>query len=86
MATKTIKLYYDSYEKNFGDGFYPLITPTHGYTETDIQFKYSNGCWRQMSGDSIHGFDGNEKNILLEKLNENKICCRMILNKIGMTL
>jgi hypothetical protein len=22
MATKTIKLYYDSYEKNFGDGFY----------------------------------------------------------------
>ena len=86
MATKTIKLYYDSYEKNFGDGFYPLIKFLNGYDEIDIEFKYSNGCWRQMSGDNIHGLDGNQKNLLLEKLNENKICCRMILNKVGMSL
>jgi hypothetical protein len=39
-----------------------------------------------MSGDNIHGLDGNQKNLLLEKLNENKICCRMILNKVGMSL
>jgi len=75
MANKSVTLYYDSYEKNFGDCFYPLTTCSNGYEETVIQFRYSNGAWRQSSCDNIHGLDGNEKKLLL-----------YILNKSGMML
>ena len=86
MSIKLVILYYDSYEKNFGDGFYPQTTFSKGFTEIEIEFRYSNGFWRQCSGDNIHGLDGNERTYLLTILNDNKICCSSILNKIGMEI
>jgi hypothetical protein len=86
MSTKLVTLYYDSYEKNYGDGFFPLTMYYKGYDQVNIGFIYSNSFWRQISGDNIHGLDGNERNYLLNILNDNKICCSSILNKIGMTI
>ena len=86
MSKRSVIVYYDSYEKNFGDGFYPVLIFSHGYKQIIIDFRYSNGAWRQDSGDNIHGLDGNGKIILLDILNDNKICCNTILNKTGMEL
>ena len=68
---KTITLYYDSYEKNFGDGFYPQTTFVQGYESINIQFNFTDGYWQQSSGDPITGFDGNERKNVLNLLNHH---------------
>jgi hypothetical protein len=56
---KTIRLYYDDYEKKYGDGFYPQIHKDASCsTEIDIDFALINGELVQLSGDTIHGYDG----------------------------
>jgi hypothetical protein len=83
MATKSIKLFYDNYEKNFGDGFYPQTYSSKGLQEIVIEFVFIDGCWKQNSEDPITGFDGNERNVILNLLNDNKNYSSVILDKLG---
>lgn len=57
---KTITLYYDSYEKNYGDGFYPLIYKDLSCDkQIDIDFELIDGNLIQRNGPPISGYDGN---------------------------
>jgi hypothetical protein len=73
QATYAIDFYYDSYEKDFGDGFYPLVKTNNTIEptmkETQIQFQVINNIWKQASGDMIYGLDGENGKILLNILN-----------------
>ena len=81
---KYIKLYYDSYEKSFGDGFYPLTKKDNSnINEITIGFKFIDDYWQQCTEDSIKGLDGNEHYLLLEILNDNINNCKLIINKNG---
>ncbi len=71
---QTIDFYYDSYEKEFGDGFYPLVKYEENrkttMLETQIQFTLDQyRCWNQTSNDMICGLDGGHGKILLDLLN-----------------
>jgi hypothetical protein len=81
------KLYYDSYEKDFGDGFYPQLTPMINQKPDfiTISFKlieYMNELvWIQITGPVIYGFDGFFGiQILVSLNNELKIGAKKILN------
>ena len=65
----TCKLYFDKYEKEFGDGFYPQlkidVNKSYGvinnsYGSITISFKLidNNTAWIQLDGPVIMGFDG----------------------------
>jgi len=64
-----VKMFYDDYEKYFGDGFYPIITENEKYTSIIISFQYKNNNWIQTSQDEIHGLDGDVGKKLLDFLN-----------------
>jgi hypothetical protein len=83
MVIKNITFYYDGYEKRFGDGFYPLTKPVNGYETISISFKFIDGCWQQISGDPINGFDGNERRKVLVLLNDNEYKSFIILDLLG---
>jgi hypothetical protein len=83
MVVKNITFYYDGYEKKFGDGFYPLTTPFKGYQTMSIEFEFIDGCWQQISGDSINGFDGDERSKVLVLLNDNEHKSFIILDILG---
>lgn len=55
-------LYYDAYEKERGDGFYPQLTTKNNYTEIQILFKLAiinnELVWAQYSKSVIYGFVG----------------------------
>ena len=64
---KIIKMYYDSYEKNNGDGFYPMLFKDQSCdSEIDIFFELYDGELTQLSGPSIKGYDGNTYNEILK--------------------
>jgi len=70
----TVAMYYDRYEKEFGDGFYPLCKTDdltrHQYPETNIKFELDRfGFWKQISNDIIYGLDGDHGKRLLDSLN-----------------
>ena len=72
-TTYAIDFYYDAYEKDFGDGFYPLVK-THETVESTmkeiaIQFQLIHQTWKQTSGDMIYGLDGDTGKIVLDMLN-----------------
>lgn len=74
LHSYTIDFYYDAYEKEFGDGFYPLVKYEENskttMLETQIQFTLDlTGCWNQTSNDMICGLDGGHGTILLNLLN-----------------
>jgi len=83
MVLKYITLYYDDYEKKYGDGFYPSTLFEKGYESLLTGFKNANGYWIQISGDPITGFDGNEKNNVLKLLNDEIFQSKHILNRQG---
>jgi hypothetical protein len=83
MTVKYITLYYDSYEKMYGDGFYPCTTFVKGYELILTGFKHVNGCWVQVTGDPITGFDGNERNNVLSLLNDHIVQNNHLLNLSG---
>jgi len=83
MVIKYITLHYDPYEKKFGDGFYPCTTFVKGYESILTGFKNADGCWIQISGDSITGLDGNERNNILKLLNDDVVQSKNILDKHG---
>ena len=83
MVVKYITLYYDAYEKKYGDGFYPSTTFVKGYESILTGFKNANGCWKQVTGDPIKGFDGDERNNVLSLLNDDVVQSKNILDLLG---
>ncbi len=72
MAKVVMKMYYDSYEGGFGDGFYPQIVPeSEEWASIDIEFTLSEDgtTWRQSTERSIKGLDGTSGYVLLVRLN-----------------
>ncbi len=77
LITVIIKMYYDIYEANFGDGFYPLsFNESSTLTQIDIlftEFRMLNGefVWKQYDKiNPIMGLDGSTGIDLLDLLNE----------------
>ena len=72
----TVDFYYDSYEKEYGDGFYPLVKTNEPVEptmkETQIQFQLINETWKQMSNESIYGLDGDNDSVACESLPDGK--------------
>jgi hypothetical protein len=65
-----VVMYYDYYEQNFGDGFYPILEKSGPCTQSiHIKFKLINNYWVQMDEIMMCGLDGNEGVLLLHKLN-----------------
>jgi len=84
-----IKMFYDPYEKDFGDGFYPYLhvlrINVNDVKEIHINFKtvlYNRSLsWIQNSCSVIYGLDGNVGEELLFRLNkEGNIDAKNILN------
>jgi|694.fasta_scaffold69227_4 hypothetical protein len=72
--TIRVKMYYDEYEKYFGDGFYPFFKEKEEKDENSeviFSFRYNNDCWNQITQDEIYGLDGNVGKQLLERLNSS---------------
>lgn len=74
MTTYTaaaVLMYYDEYEKEHGDGFYPvLFSPCSvGWKEIMIEFEFANRIWRQKTEDMIYGLDCEIGSKLLNILN-----------------
>jgi hypothetical protein len=82
-----VKMYYDEYEKYFGDGFYPLLENEKDKSQITISFEYMNNYWIQKSQDEITGLDGDIGKNLLEILNReaNKMGT-LIKNNYGLII
>jgi len=66
---KIVKLYYDSYEFKYGDGFFPLLYKDKSCdSEIDIIFELYNRELTQRSGPPIKGYDGNTYNEIVEHI------------------
>ena len=73
-----IIMYYDSYERYNGDGFYPVLKKCHQlcdqWDEVKIIFEYNNSFtipfWKQINEESITGLDKDTKTELLNILNK----------------
>ena len=60
-------MYYDDYEKKYGDGFYPTVFKNQSCnSEIDILFELYEGELTQLSGPPIKGYDGNTYNEILK--------------------
>jgi hypothetical protein len=88
------KMYYDEYDKLYGDGFYPKLTPDGigicSCKTALISFKLikypsePEFVWIQNDGSVIYGFDRNYGIQLLHSLNqEAKVDAKRILNSAG---
>ncbi len=77
MTTKTIEMLYDTYECDFGDGFYPLLKSKNerdnfGLIPIQIIFKMEHSIWKQQNGPKqISGLDGETGPQLLLLLNDS---------------
>jgi len=84
----TRKMYYDKWEKENGDGFYPqlsVMTKQPGNSDsTHISFRWSSrfpDVWNQVSGSVIYGLDGDNGLDLIKSLNdEANVCADRISN------
>jgi len=88
MDTIQVIMYYDDYEKYFGDGFYPLVQrEKKENTQIKISFKYINDYWIQITQDEITGLDDNNGSKLLEILNrEGNKEGKVIKNSYGLNI
>ena len=74
-SVKTIEMFYDEYECNFGDGFYPLLINEPALKNIQITFiqeliKYTGEIvWKQKTCGPIFGLDGTTGPDLLNILN-----------------
>ena len=87
----TIKLFYDEYEANHGDGFYPQLTEQTGFISDQIQFIYLDKLciWMQRSSKLIKGLDPPYGQELLDELNkhiDSKLAARTIANLVGLQI
>ena len=83
MVVKYVTVYYDPYEKTYGDGFYAYTKFSKGFESILTGFKIVDSCWQQVTGDPITGFDGNERNAFLELLNDSEFQSKNILDIFG---
>lgn len=88
-----VDFYYDSYEKNYGDGFYPLVKTNDeiasSMAKTTIKFTLdTDGYWKQTSNDPIYGLDGDNGKILFDILNKQQTIqiIKGIRNSIGILI
>ena len=82
-----VKMFYDDYEKYFGDGFYPILEENEKYTSIIISFQYKNDNWIQISQDEINGLDRDVGKELLDFLNnEGNEEGKIIKNSYGYIL
>ena len=75
-----VKMYYDDYERRWGDGFYPQIVQGSLLNSTDVPFvqtiimmplqQKSAIAWIQINNGCIEGLDGNCGQELLQYLNQ----------------
>ena len=65
------QMYYDKYESEFGDGFYPQLTPLENNPFTLIYFQFikKRNVWKQLGDVSITGLDPPYGEELLKSLN-----------------
>ena len=63
-----IELFYDSYEKVYGDGFYPVTEKCNTCSSNAIiEFELDkNEYWKQTTYQSIKGLDGNQGEKVLQ--------------------
>lgn len=95
MTQVKIKMFYDPYEKDFGDGFYPYLhvlkINVKDVKEIYISFKTvllnKELSWIQETGSVIYGLDGNVGEELIFILNkEGNVNAKNILNCGGRTI
>ena len=92
----TRKMYYDKYDKEQGDGFYPQLSrrmnssygsDNNRNDSVDIKFRWSEtypDVWTQLDNSVIYGFDGKYGKELLDSLNEESyLNARRISNSGG---
>jgi hypothetical protein len=80
---KEVEMFYDEYECNFGDGFYPLLEQNPALKSIHIQF-IKNDVWKQKTCGPIFGLDGSTGEDLLQLLNETEsIKLTKIVNVYG---
>ena len=85
-TVKTINMYYDKYECEFGDGFYPLLKGCDereqaGLIPIQITFRLIGLIWKQINGpNSICGLDGDTGQELIKILNDNEINAKTIIS------
>jgi len=68
------KMYYDKYEREFGDGFYPQLREMKGGYFSIIKFRISTqypNIWNQINDCPIYGLDGDTGKELLDSLNSD---------------
>ena len=67
-------MYYDSYERYEGDGFYPVFKSCDKWKDVKIIFEYKKSVtiayWKQINEESITGLDKDTKTELLNILNK----------------
>jgi hypothetical protein len=91
MTTQIITMFYDDYERFYGDGFYPMLNDSFGYTNINIEFKQDpDNYWRQVDNNNscINGLDGDNGKLLFQLLNTmaNISTCNGIKNCAGKIL
>ena len=77
------QMYYDKYECEFGDGFYPQLSFVERYAHTLIYFQFiqERNVWRQVGDLPITGLDPPYGEELLTVLNsENGVNASQIEN------
>lgn len=77
------QMYYDKYECEFGDGFYPQLSFVDGYADALIYFQFiqERNVWRQVGDLPITGLDPPYGKELLTVLNsENGVNACQIEN------
>lgn len=79
------KMYYDKYEFQFGDGFFPSNKKYGAYIEeANIEFIIKKNCWKQTNGICISGLDCDiGENLLFYLNNKFNVNCISILNIPG---
>jgi len=80
-------MYYNSLEKNFGNGFYPspVIFETCD-SEIDIIFEYIDGVWKQYTQDCIKSLSTKNHDFLLNLLNDCEYNSTVIVDRLGMII
>lgn len=77
------QMYYDNYECEFGDGFYPQLLVVDRYAHTLIYFQFiqERNVWKQVDNVPISGLDPPHGQELLTALNsENGVHASQIEN------
>lgn len=90
-ARRIVDLYYDAYEYEIGDGYYPGDKRSSPCDTRQVHvFQKDKNSWIQLTGPNIQGLDGDCGVKLLELLNasknkENQMTAKLCLNRIKKT-